>query len=241
MSRRSDGEAPRGRLQTIRWLVPSLWRQARYAFELLLEGRLWVLLLLDAFLLVAGLLESLVEGGRIGPMYFQLVVVPSLVIGLPAMSTVVDLERRAGSLDLALSVPSTEEYFLRRLASVGGFLLLQGWLALVLSSGGWDLVRALVQSAELVAFLVALTLFWAVRLPSGGAVLAASGLSVALLSRWVLSSPAIDLAVPETRLWLGFSPALLAWGGNVLVVALAAILLYQYARQRLRRPESMLV
>ncbi len=238
---RIDRVSPGRWLQAARRLAPGAWRQARYAFELLLEGRLWVLLLLDAFLLGTGLLESLVEGGRIGAMYLRLVLVPTLVIGLPAMSTVVDLERRAGSLDLALSVPSAERYFSRRLASVGGFLLLQGWLALILSSGGWDLARALVQSATLVLFLMALTLFWAVRLSSGGAVLAASGLSVALLSKWLLASPGIDRSVPEAWQWNGVSPALLAWAGNVMIVALAALLLFQYARQRLQRPESMLV
>lgn len=223
------------------WRTHPVLLQGRYAFELLLEGRLWMLLLLDALLLGGGLIEALVVGGRIGSVYSQLVVVPTLVIGLPAMSTVVDLERRAGSLDLALSVPSTERYFLRRLLSVGGFLLLQGWVVLVVASGGWDLARALVQSAGLIVFLATLTLFWAVRLGSSGAVLAASGFSVVLLSRWVLFSPGIDRFGPAPHRWLGIPHPLLEWGWNFLVLALAAIFLFQYARQRLRRPETMLV
>ncbi len=166
--------------------------RGRYAFQLLLDRRLWLYLIGDALFLFIGLLEAIeVMGGADWPdqLYPRTVVMPMLVLGLPAMSGVLALERRAGSLDLALAVPSTERYFLRRMAPVWAVMTVQGWIVLALIAGGWDLLRALYQCTVTSTLLAALVLFWAVRLKTSGAVLAASAVTVGLLTPWIFYSP----------------------------------------------------
>jgi hypothetical protein len=217
-----------------------LW-QARYAVELLLERRLWLFVALDAFLLLERLIAVLVIGGKVADVYRSIAVLPMILIGLPATSTAVALERRAGSLDLALAVPSTEGYFVRRVAPVVGFLTLQAWLVLSFAADGWELVRALLQSAVVGLLVGALALFWAVRLTTAGGVFVASLVSVGLLGGWIFSTPVIDRSGPAADRFAGVPLPLLGWGWDVLVLLLAAVILYQYARVRLRRPETLLV
>ena len=217
------------------------WLSVRYAWELLLAKRLWLFLVADAFLIFQTLLRSLSSGGELEAMYQQVVLLPQLLLGLPALSSVVALERRAGSLDLALAVPSTERYFVRRVVPVCVFLVVQGTvLLLVLVDSGWDRVRALVQNLEVGLLLTALTLFWAVRLKTSGAVMVASLVSVTLLSRWVFYSPVIGPYGSEVPRLFGVPMPIVSWMWNVAVLAVAIVILGQYARQRLRRPEVML-
>ena len=224
-----------------RWFARA--RRAVYAFRLLLDRRLWYYVAGDAFFLFVGLLEAIeAMGGSdwLERLYPRLVVVPMLVLGLPAMSSVVALERRAGSLDLALAVPSTERYFRRRIAPVCGFFVLQSAFVLLLVADGWELARALYQATALAALLGALTLFWAVRLKTSGAVLVASLASVALLSPWIFFSPVTALAVGAPEVFLGVPLPTLGWCWKAAVQTGAAVILFLYARQRLRRPETML-
>ncbi len=217
--------------------------RGRYAFQLLLDRRLWLYLIGDALFLFIGLLEAIeVMGGAdwLDQLYPRTVVMPMLVLGLPAMSGVLALERRAGSLDLALAVPSTERYFLRRMAPVWAVMTVQGWIVLALIAGGWDLLRALYQCTVTSTLLAALVLFWAVRLKTSGAVLAASAVTVGLLTPWIFYSPALPLSEGLGQEFLGIRLELLAWGWKAAVETLAAVILFLYARERLRRPESML-
>jgi hypothetical protein len=214
---------------------------ARHATGLLLEGRFWLFLVADLTLLFMAFLSIAGEGARGNAVYGNLVVLPLILLALPALSTLVALERRAGSLDLALAVPSTESYFLRRAAPVATFFLLQGWLFLLLTFERWeDLLRGLAQSLVITLLLVGLVLFWGVRLRTSGAVLAASWLSVLLLSHWVFIGPALDTSMGPPERLLGIPLPLLSWYGNLLVLLLTTVIVYLYARQRLRRPESML-
>ncbi len=218
-------------------------KRAGYGFQLLLDRRLWLYLAGDAFFLFIGLLEAIDSMGGadwLDRLYPRIVVMPMLVLGLPAMSGVVALERRAGSLDLALAVPSTERYFLRRIAPIVAFLTVQGWIVLLLATEGWDLLRALYQCAVTAAMLGALTLFWATRLKTSGAVLVASVVSVGLLTTWIFYSPATPFIEGNPLEFLGFRLYVLAWGWKAAVQTLAAVILFLYARTRLRRPESML-
>ncbi len=218
-------------------------KRAGYGFHLLLERRFWLYLAGDAYFLFAGLLTAIDSMGReelLDQLYPRIVVAPMLVLGLPAMSGVVALERRAGSLDLALAVPSTESYFRRRIAPICTFLTLQGWIVLALAAGGWDLLRGFYQTAATAAMLGALVLFWAVRLKTSGAVLAASAVTVGLLTPWIFYSPALPLSEGLGQEFLGIRLELLAWGWKAAVETLAAVILFLYARRRLRRPESML-
>lgn len=221
----------------------ALLRRAGYAFQLLLDRRLWYYVAGDAFFLFVGLLEAIdaMGGGDwLDRLYPRIVVMPMLVLGLPAMSSVVALERRAGSLDLALAVPSTERYFLRRIAPICVFFMVQGSIVLFLAADGWELVRALYQSTVLAVFLGAITLFWAVRLKTSGAVFVASVATVALLSSWIFFSPVTRLAVGAPPELLGVPLPTLGWFWKAAVETLAALIFFLYARQRLRRPESML-
>ena len=87
------------------------------------NGALWLLTML---------LES---EARPAEVYTYVFLIPSLILALPAMAGMVDLERQAGCLDLALSAPSAEAYFVRRAAAVcllaalqGGLIMLVCWL-----------------------------------------------------------------------------------------------------------------
>ena len=218
-------------------------KQAYYAFQLLLDRRLWLYLLGDAFFLFVGLLEaidSMGGGDWLNRIYPRIVVMPMLVLGLPAMSGVLALERRAGSLDLALAVPSTERYFLRRIAPICLFMTVQGWIVLLLATDGWELLRALYQSTATVALLGALTLFWAVRLKTSGAVLVASVVTVGLLSPWIFYSPSTPFVEGTPQEFLGIRLDMLAWSWKAAVQTFAAVIFFLYARTRLKRPESML-
>ncbi len=223
--------------------LQTLWRRTRYAFQLLLERRWTLYLVGDAFFLFAGLLEAIdAMGGSdwIDRIYPRIVVMPMLVLGLPAMSSVLALERRAGSLDLALAVPSTERYFLRRIMPVSCFMVLQGWLVLLLAATGWNLLRALFQSAVLSALLTAIVLFWAVRLRTSGAVLVASAITAGLLNPWIFFSPATGAAVGLPEEFWGLPVPVIQWMWKAAMQALAAMIFFLYARARLRRPEAML-
>ncbi len=218
-------------------------RRARYAFQLLLEQRLWLYLIGDSFFLFIGLLEAIdaMGGGDwMDRIYPRVIIMPMLLLGLPAMSGVLALERRAGSLDLALAVPSTERYFVARMAPVCLFMMVQSWIVLALASEGWELVRALVQSAVLSVLLGAITLFWAVRLRTSGAVVAASLATAALLTPWIFFSPTARTAIGVAEDFWGIPLAVLLWCWKAAVQALAAGIFFLYARERLRRPEAML-
>lgn len=225
---------------TLDTLHGSLMR-LRYSAELLLEKRLWLYLAADGFILFLGLFNMLGEGGEDSDFFIQMVLMPYLLVGLPTFSGVLALERRAGSLDLALAVPSTERYFLGRLVPLCMFFALQSVILLLLwveDSG--NLLRSMTQSVLVILLLAAISLFWAVRLQTGGAVLVASILSVGLLSKWVFHSPMIDRFGGIPAKFLGVPVPLLEWAWNALVLALATFILFQYARARLRRPETML-
>lgn len=216
-------------------------RRARYSAELLLEKRLWLFLLVDSILVFRGLLESMIAGGRTHEIYVQSVLFPSLLLGLPALSGVLALERRAGSLDLALAVPSTERYFRRRLVPILVFLTFQGWVLVTVAhletgESSFEWLRYLYQAVELHAFLGAVVLFWATRLESSGAVFLAatgtSGLAYGWLSRR-LDFRFFDWDAGTSR------QQLIEWFVEAVFLLFATLLFYLYARERLRRPETL--
>ena len=215
--------------------------QARYGVQLLLDRRLALFLTVDVMLLLYSILDILGAGAKPKDVFQGMVVFPLLLLGLPALAGVLDLERRAGSLDLALAVPSTERYFLRRAAPVCLFFVLQG--TMVLSFGldhSGDFWRAWVQSLVLVPLVVAVVMFWAVRLRTSGAVLAASVGTVAVLARWIFRDPTFERHVGIPEFLLGIPVPWLGWWWNLGVLTTATLLFFVYARQRLRRPEAML-
>src|SRR6185295_10752744 len=167
-----------------------LLRTARLSLELLLGRRLLLFAVVDFLIVGAAVLAMLVGAGDEPEAVWSGVVLPPfLLLGLPALSGIVEVERRAGCLDLALTTPAAEGYFLRRVAAVCGVLCLQGWLLMGLdwlheTGKGFPLLTVLAQVAVLSLFLGAAALFWAVRLKSGGAVWLASMGTVLAFSRW---------------------------------------------------------
>ena len=109
-------------------------RSLRLTLELLLGRRLLLFAILDLVVLGTGLLSMLLapEGGADSP-YFNIFLIPSLFLGLPALAGMVDVERRAGCLDLALSAPAAEIYFVRRAAAVGSVMAFQGALVVLVA------------------------------------------------------------------------------------------------------------
>ena len=222
----------------------TLFRQVAYSVDLLLERRWWLYLIGDVFLLFFSMLEaigSMSGSDWLEKLYPRVIVLPNLILGLPALARVISLERQVGSLDLALAVPSTERYFVRRVGPVCGLLIAQSWVVLFLIAEGWPLIRALVQATVLSVFLAALTLFWASRLRTSGAVLATCLVSVALMSPWIFVNPVTAPALGAPDELFGVSLANLGWLWNAAVMVIATTILSLYARERLRHPEAMLV
>jgi hypothetical protein len=225
-----------------RWL-----RTLRLTLELLLGRRLLLFLLFDLFLLGEALLSMLLntEGDAMA-LYPAVVLVPSLLLGPFALAGLVELERRAGCLDLALSAPSAEGYFLRRVGSVCAFLCAQGWLVMLVAWAAtttgrrFPLLPVLAQIALVSAFLGAVALFWAVRLSSAGAVWLASVATVAALGRWFFNNPVPDRLFGSYNAWIFGADEALAWLPAVGVLAASSLVFFLYARRRLRRPESLI-
>ena len=105
-----------------------LLRSFRLSLGLLLGRRLLLFAVIDVvvvgWLVLAMLLES--DGDAARDLYRYAFLVPSLILGLPALAGMVDLERRAGCLDLALSAPAAEAYFVRRAGAVCAVVAAQG-------------------------------------------------------------------------------------------------------------------
>lgn len=229
-----------------------------YAFELLLERRFWLFLVADLFIVGVGLFNALLGSGLLQEIYKSMAALPVVLLGVPVLSSTVSLERRAGSLDLALAVPSPERYFLRRVMPVCGFFIVQAWLFTLVAylivwesnflryiagSKGLYMLPVFVHATLLGLLVGSITLFWTSRINSSGGVMVASFLTFLALGKWISAIPMIfpkNLG-PYSTWYFGLIPPIyltVAW--NLTVLALAAVLFYLYARERLRRPELML-
>ena len=220
-------------------------RSVRLSLELLLGRRLWLFAGIDALVILSAFLDMLLgDGGKPGGVYAWVIFMPCLLLGLPALSGIVEVERRAGCLDLALSTPGAVGYFVRRAAAVCGVLAVQTWVLTIadwLYEGrGFPLLAPLAQITVVIFLLGALALFWAVRLKTAGAVWLASMLTLVVLRPWFFRNPLPNLYFSKFGSWLPGADEALPWLGSLAVLATAATLFSLYARRRLRRPESML-
>jgi hypothetical protein len=219
--------------------------RARLSLELLLGRRLLLFAAVDLLVLLAAVLFMFLGDGNAPEAVWSGVVMPPfLLLGLPALSGMVDLERRAGCLDLALAAPAAEGYFLRRAGTVCSVLCLQGWLVMGLDwfyeGAKFPLLAVLLQVVAVSLFLGAAALFWAVRLKSGGAVWMASMGTALALGRWFFFNPVPDRQFAVYGVLLPGGEAALPWLGSLAVLAAATAILFLYARRRLRRPETMI-
>ena len=225
--------------------IKSALRTLRTTLDLLLGKRLRLFAVADALVIAWTFLGMLIDAGdEPQAVYRQVVLVPMLILGLPALSGLVEVERRAGCLDLALSSPAVERYFLRRAVAVSLVMALQGWLLMLVTwlreEQSFPLVSCLAQVVVVSAFLGALALFWAVRLKTAGGVWLASIATALALQRWFFHNPVPDRHFGIHAALFPREEALIDWTVSVAVLGSATVLLYFYARRRLRRPETMI-
>jgi hypothetical protein len=222
-----------------------LLRSTLLSLRLLLGRRLGLFAAIDALVLGGSLLTMLLESeGEPADLYRSIFLFPSLILALPALAGIVDLERRAGCLDLALSSPSAEGYFLRRTGAVCAVAALQGWVMMLL---GWmvygftfPILAPLVQILAVSLFFGSVSLFWAVRLKTAGGVWLATIVTLALLGKWFFFNPIPPRFGARFGAFLPGAEAALPWLGSVAVLAAGSALFFLYARRRLRRPELIL-
>jgi hypothetical protein len=229
----------------VRERLRHLLRTARLSLELLLGRRLLLFAGVDLLVVLGAVLMVLLgDGDAPEAVWAGVVLPPFLLLGLPALSGIVDLERRAGCLDLALAAPAAEGYFLRRAGTVCAVLCLQGWLLMgldwVYEGAKFPLLAVLLQVVAVSLFLGATALFWAVRLKSGGAVWLASMGTALALGRWFFFNPVPDRNVAVYNALLPGGEDALSWLGSLAVLAATTAILFLYARRRLRRPETMI-
>jgi len=222
-----------------------LLRSTRLTLGLLLGRRLALFAAIDALVVGGSVLQMLLEGeGEPADLYRLVFLVPSLILALPALSGTVDLERRAGCLDLALSAPSAERYFLRRAAAVCAVTAVQGWLVMllgwVLDGFAFPILPPLVQVAAVSLLLGTVSLFWAVRLRSSGGVWLASLVTLSLMGRWFFFNPIPPRFGEAFGRLLPGPEATLAWLRSAGVLIAGSALFFLYARRRLRRPELII-
>jgi len=217
----------------------------RRTLELLLGKRLKLFAVADVVIILWSLVDMMLGAGdEPDAMYRQVVLVPLLVLGLPALGGLVEVERRAGCLDLALSAPAVERYFLRRAGTVSALMAIQGWTLILLTwlkeGRSFPILSCLTQVTVVSVFLGALALFWAVRLKTAGGVWLASIATTIALQRWFFHNPVPDRHFGIHAALFPREEALLDWIVSVAVLGSATLLLYFYARRRLRRPETMI-
>lgn len=212
------------------------------SLALLTERRVALFACIDAFFLFAGVNATFLGGSGSGrDFWIPSFVLPILVLGVPLMADAVAVERRSGTLDLALTSPGVRFYFERRVGAVAALMIVQGWLVLLLAAAltpPFPLSGPLVQVVFVAAFLTAATLNWTLRLKSAvGVVFATYGTCLVFLP-WLFSNPIHPpTQMPEGRMVLG---DYIDYAQQNLVLAVAAAVFYLYAQQRLARPESII-
>jgi hypothetical protein len=239
---RRGGNSPSWR--TLRGRLPAWLVRARLSLALLVARRAGLFIAADLLVLFLATVSVLMgdTGGEHRELFNGLVLVPFLLLGVPVLADSIALERRAGSLDLALTTPSPF-YFERRVATFCVLMLAQAWLIMTLDwlASGLDfpILSVLVHATVAVAFLGATVLFWAVRVRGVGGVALASLATAALLGKRLFASPIVkdapgrffqSFAFEETQEWLI----------HMAVLVLVSVILFLYARRRLVRPELLL-
>ena len=221
--------------------APALTR-ARVSLALLTERRLAMFLTVDGFFLFAGMMMSFAGNGSVRDYWLPMFLFPSIFLGVPIMADSVAVERRSGTLDLALTSPGARLYFERRVASVAALMVAQGWLVIfvarLLNSAYFPLSGPLIQVVIVAVFISAVTLNWTLRLKTAGAVIFATYATLLVFAPWVFSNPIHPPGeMPNGPMRL---EDIVDYIQQNLVLACAAVVVYLYALQRLSRPESII-
>ena len=222
-----------------------LLRSLRLSLDLLLGRRLLLFAAFDAAVLLLTALNMLLSTeGEVGDLYRFVYIFPVVILGLPALAGMVDLERKAGCLDLALSAPAAEAYFVRRAAAVCAVAIVQGELIVGFSwlyfDRSFPLLEPALQIVATSAFLAAASLFWAVRMRTAGGVWLASAVTLGVAGKWFFFNPMPDRFHQAYGAFLPGVEAAVPWLQSLAVLAGGTVLFFLYARRRLRRPELMI-
>jgi hypothetical protein len=120
----------------------------------------------------------------------------------------------------------------------------QGWLVLLLGWGldgfSFPILPPLVQVAAASLLLGAVSLFWAVRLRTAGAVWLASTVTLCAMGKWFFFNPIPPRYGEAFGRFLPGPEMALAWLGSAGVLAAGSVLFFLYAQRRLRRPELII-
>jgi ABC-type multidrug transport system ATPase subunit len=219
---------------------PAAWvaavRFARLSAELLVGRKAAVLLVGDGLLCFLFLILIL-TGGEPSDLHF-ITLVPLLVVGIPVMADAVGVERRSGTLDLALCAPAGPLYFFVRVSTVCVLFGLQGTVLLLSASMGiqrFHVFPAIAQCWLAAAVSGAVALAWATVLTRTGPALLASLLTVAAIGKWFLFSPVFGDAVPA----FGRDGWLWRWLPSLTILTLVAVAAIWIAWRRLHQPELL--
>lgn len=214
----------------------------KMSLALLTERRAALFAVVDSFFLFAGVNATFLGGSGSGrDFWIPSFLLPILILGVPLMADAVAVERRSGTLDLALTSPGVRLYFERRVGAVAVLMIVQGWLVLLLATAlthDFPLVWPVVQVVIVVAFITAVTLNWTLRLKSAVGVVFTTYATCLAFLPWLFSNPIHPpTEMPEGRMVLG---DYIDFAQQNLVLAVAAAVFYLYAQQRLARPESII-
>jgi hypothetical protein len=216
--------------------------RVRLSLRLLTERRAALFISIDALFLFAGLTIGLNGSGTVRDFWLPLFLMPLLVIGVPMLAETVAVERRSGTLDLALTSPGARFYFERRVGAVIVVAILQGSIAialvrLLMRSEPFPLSGPFVQVVSSALFIGAVVLNWAVRVRTAGAVIFATYTTALAFSPWLFSNPMHPPTTMNGPMTIG---DLIAFSQNNLVLLAGAAVFFLYARQRLARPEAII-
>jgi len=212
------------------------------SLRLLTERRAALFISVDAMFLFAGVMMGLAGSGSVRDFWMPLFVMPLLVVGVPMLADTMAVERRSGTLDLALTSPGARFYFERRIGAVVAAAMLQGWLTMIIvrvtsASEPFPLSGPLFQVVSVALFVGAAALNWAVRVRGAGAVMFATYATAAAFSPWLFANP---IHPPTTMNGPMTAGQLIDWTQNNLVLLAAAATLVLYARQRLAHQEAII-
>ncbi|HJQ40354.1 MAG TPA: hypothetical protein VKB93_24685 [Thermoanaerobaculia bacterium] len=213
--------------------------RVRLSLVLLTERRLALFAVIDGFFLFAGFSIALLGSGSATDFWLPMFLLPALFVAVPILADAVAVERRSGTLDLALTSPGADRYFERRAIAVAALLVAQGWLGVLLArliGEPFPLSGPFAQVIVTAIFLAAAVLYWAVRLETTGAAMFATYATAAVFAKWLFSNP----IHPPTTLQPMELGDYIDYAQQNLVLSLAAAVFYLYTRQRLARPERLL-
>lgn len=210
--------------------------RAMLDLRLLTERRSVLILVTDAVLLFGGSIALLIDWTGAEGAWPLLVLGPMLLLGVPTLGECVELERRAGTLDLAMSSPGAALYFHRRVAALGVAMFVQSALVVLLvrfAVEPFAVTGPLLQALASCALVSGCTLYWALRVKGAGAPAFATYATVLVLAPWFFGNPIHPYSQGRGGMTL-YQMAVV--GARIAIIAAAAVLFVAYANRRLRAP-----